>query len=207
MPIVNGYATLDEFRAWNEDDTTTNAPAQEKAIEAASRWVDSFCERHFWQDANTPRIFDTCNRTVLDLGTYGDLVALTALAVDLDGDGAFETAWAPTDYQLLPLRPAAAPEPGPYTSVRALGGREFPAPDSERVGRIQITGTWGWPAVPAKVHEACLIQASRLYKRRYSPEGVTGFGSEFGPIRLTARPDPDAVNLLAPYRLRPVLVA
>lgn len=207
MPITNGYATLAQFKARNEIDTVTNDADAERAVEAASRWVDNHCERHFWQDAAAARIFDACSPTLLDLGPYSDLVSVTELAVDLNGDGVFETTWAASDYQLLPLRPAAAPEQKPYTQVRALGGREFPAPAGERAGRVQVTGTWGWPAVPTEVTEACLIQASRLYKRRNSPEGVTGFGSEFGPIRLTARPDPDAVNLLAPYRLRPVLVA
>jgi hypothetical protein len=45
------------------------------------------------------------------------------------------------------------------------------------------------------VQEAILLLASRLYKRRQSPEGVAGFGGEGGLIRIVAA-DPDIVELL-----------
>ena len=45
------------------------------------------------------------------------------------------------------------------------------------------------------VQEAILLLASRLYKRRQSPEGVAGFGGEGGVIRILAG-DPDMNDLL-----------
>ena len=63
-------------------------------------------------------------------------------------DGVFETAWAPSDYLLLPSNadPAAASNPAsrPYTRVAVDVGagskRAFPT------GRqnVRITGQWGW---------------------------------------------------------------
>ena len=45
---------------------------------------------------------------------------------------------------------------------------------------------WGHP----DVQEAILLLASRLYKRRQSPEGVAGFASEGFVVRIVAQ-DPD----------------
>jgi Phage gp6-like head-tail connector protein len=47
--------------------------------------------------------------------------------------------------------------------------------------------------VPEAVHEACLIHAGRLYKRRDSIDGALGWGDS-GFIRI-GRSDPDAVGL------------
>lgn len=50
---------------------------------------------------------------------------------------------------------------------------------------------WGHP----DVQEAILLLASRLYKRRQSPEGVAGFNSEGIVVRIT-RVDPDVLLLI-----------
>lgn len=47
----------------------------------------------------------------------------------------------------------------------------------------------------ADVQEAILLQASRLYKRRQSPEGVAGFGGEGMVVRILGM-DPDIRQLL-----------
>ena len=63
----------------------------------------------------------------------------------------------------------------------------------------KITGTWGWPAVPAMVKQACRIQVARIMKRQESPLGVAGFG-EFGVVRVS-RLDPDIDAMLQPYKM------
>ena len=45
------------------------------------------------------------------------------------------------------------------------------------------------------VQQAIILLASRLYKRRQSPEGVAGFGGEGGVVRILAG-DPDVNELL-----------
>lgn len=52
-----------------------------------------------------------------------------------------------------------------------------------------------WPQV---VTNAALLQASRLVKRRASPEGVAGMG-DFGPVRVSVM-DPDIENDLSYWR-------
>ena len=45
------------------------------------------------------------------------------------------------------------------------------------------------------LQEAILLLASRLYKRRQSPEGVAGFGGDGGVVRIIAG-DPDVNELM-----------
>lgn len=52
--------------------------------------------------------------------------------------------------------------------------------------------------VPDNLREATKMLASRLFRRRLSPEGVAGFG-DFGAVRVT-RVDPDIEALITPNR-------
>ena len=211
MAVTNGYVSLPEFKRYLPLHDAIDDGEIEGAINAASRWVDQYCQRHFWKTAvGTARVFEPPHdRRLLRFGSFNDAVSITAVKSDEDGDGTFETTWASTDYELLPLTPTSAPEQRPYTQLRSTGSAQwFPwLACTGRLARIEITGQWGWPEIPIAVHQACLIQASRIFKRRNSPEGVTGWGSDYGPIRVTVRADPDVTAMLAPYRLYQVLVA
>lgn len=201
------YATLPEFKAWVTLDDTVDDVVATGALEAVTRWIDEYCDRHFWKDgatgAEVARTFTPKHCYKLDID---DLVpgSITTFKTDAAGDGTFETTWAASDYQLQPVN---RPTGRPFRRVEAIGGRLFPVTYTRsRQDRVEITGVWGWPAVPDAVQQACLIQASRVLKRRHSPEGVAGFG-EFGLIRVTNRPDPDVMAMLDPYRRTAVLVA
>jgi hypothetical protein len=54
--------------------------------------------------------------------------------------------------------------------------------------------TWVTP-MPDMVHEACLLHAARLYRRRDSVDGTLGFG-DMGLVRV-GRADPDIDMLYA----------
>jgi len=195
VAVVNGYITVPELKDWVALNDTVDDIKIERAITAASRAIDNHCERRFWQFTGA-RLFDTCDQWILDID---DLVSVTTLKTDAAGDGTYETTWAVGDYQLLPLNPAAAPELRPYDKILAVAGQTFPSPTGRgRVGLVEITGVWGWPAIPEAVSQACKLIATRLLKRKESPEGVSGF-DEFGVIRISTRDDPDAVRLLNPY--------
>jgi hypothetical protein len=193
---TNGYCTVQEFKTWAGLDDAIDDTTIDRAIGAVSRGIDNFTKTRFWRTfPGVNRVFDSCDGRQLDIG---DVVAVTQVATDTDNDGVFETVWAASDYQLLPLNPAAAPELEPFTELWAVGSLRFPRPTS-RVGLVQVTGTWGWPAVPLPVYQATLILVHRTIKRRGSPEGVAGF-DEFGQIRISTRDDPDAVRYLLPYQ-------
>jgi len=53
--------------------------------------------------------------------------------------------------------------------------------------------------VPTPITQACIIQASRIFKRLDSPLGVLSFG-DMGSIRVSRYLDPDVEQLVAPYR-------
>ena len=55
-----------------------------------------------------------------------------------------------------------------------------------------------WPEVPATVHQAALIQAHRIFKRKDAPEGMMGF-ADFGVVRMQGKLDPDVAANLDSY--------
>ena len=63
---------------------------------------------------------------------------------------------------------------------------------------VQVTGVWGWPAVPDPVRQATLIYAHKLFKRADSPLGVQAITPDAPGVVIRKR-DPDADALLAPY--------
>lgn len=194
--MADPYVTVAEFKAWVKLNDGIDDPSINDALKAASRSIDKHCKTHFWKTpAGTARVFDTCDPWSLRIN---DAAAVTQVATDTDSDGTYETVWAAGDFQLLPLNPSAGPETEPYTEISAIGSLSFPRV-TRRQGLIQVTGTWGWAAVPEPVLEATRLITNRLFKRPGSPEGVAGF-DEFGIVRISSRDDPDAVRLLDPYR-------
>ncbi|HEU4543468.1 MAG TPA: hypothetical protein VFR23_20215 [Jiangellaceae bacterium] len=176
------------------------------AIESASREIDDHCDRHFWRGTST-RTFVPDSAYCCSMPSHNDIVSITTLKTDTDGDGVFETTWATTDYQLLPYNALTQhAEPRPYTSIKAIGSYTFPTSYSTlaRDDRVEIVGVFGWPQIPSNVKQACLIIAAETLKLKDAPFGVAGFG-EFGAVRV--RDNPKAAKLLRPYEKYPVLVA
>ena len=203
------YATVSEAKSWLVLNDTVDDVEIAAVLDSVTRWIDEYCDRHFWQDGTggspVARVFAPCNGRVLDFGSFNDLVSVSTVKTDEDGDGTFETTWAATDYELQPVN---RPTGRPYTRLEAIAGRLFPVPYSRGSGathRVQISGVWGWASVPGPVYQACRLQAHRMLKRRFSPEGVSGF-DELGVVRVS-RLDPDVQASLDPYRLTAVLVA
>jgi hypothetical protein len=195
------YATLPEFKAWVTLTDTVDDVVLNDCLLSASQWIDGYCDTHFWQDGTVgspvARTFTACTNgcRCIDID---DLVSISTLKTDDSGDGVYETTWSASDYQLQPVN---RPNGEPYTNVEAVGTLTFPARTApgSRANRIEITGVWGWAAVPAPVRRACLIEASKELKRRFSPEGVAGFG-EFGLVRISSKPvDPTVEAMLDDY--------
>lgn len=160
-----------------------------QALLAASRGVDAHCGRRFYADRSaTARTWPTRGRTVRnsdgELLLVDDIATTTGLVVEV-GDG---TTWtAVTDYFAEPDNALARGD-----AITALR-RDMGYWSGSR--RVRVTARWGWPAVPDPVAQATLILALRLFRRKDSPEGVTG-SAEFGLIRVT-RIDPDVQGQLA----------
>lgn len=194
MSITNGYVTLTEIQ--NALGGSSNTTDLERAVEAASRSIDDYCRRRFWQDSAVVTRYYTAvdrDRVVVD-----DISTSTGLVVTTDpgDDGTFETTWTiDTDFRCLPINAAADSEPWTVLERIRTGSYVFPSHEY----RVSVTAKFGWATTPTIVKQACLIQAGRLYKRKDSPFGVAG-SSEFGAVRLLAKLDPDVEQLLKPYR-------
>ncbi len=201
MAISNGYATQAEIKDRLDISHTDDDDLIDAAVTAASRGIDSHCNRRFYKDGSvTARVF--LGRTTVDGQTYvqtNDFHTTTGLVVKTDttDNGTFDSTWDSDEYELHPVNGVVGGTEGfPYYELKAVSTKTFPT--GGKRSRVQITADWGWDAVPDSVGEACQILSSRILRRKDSPDGITG-GFEFEPIRINTRMDPDAVMLLAPF--------
>lgn len=188
MAWAPDYATALALREYVRIDDAADDDVLTRAIATASRAIDQATGRQFGLvDAPELRYYPAqwnprLGRWVLDVD---DLMTTVGLVVEQDG-----TAVAAADYELSPRN---APVAGrPYTQVRL----RYAVRDLE----VEVTARWGWTTVPPAVEQACLLQASRLVKRRDSPFGVAGSPEAGSEMRLLARVDPDVEVALRAYR-------
>lgn len=195
------YATLAELKARLGISSSDNDSMLTDALNTASREIELHTGRIFTQTSSgTARVFAAVDWYLLEFGDYNDLYAISGLATDCDGDGVFETSWVAADYELLPVNASAYPEARPYESVHALGTKTFPVATSGAAVRkhlVQVTGTWGWLAVPAAVKESCLLLAAEGFSAKDSPFGVAGV-ADYGVVRIQG-------NALVKRKLQPYI--
>jgi hypothetical protein len=193
MPIVNGYASLADVKASARITDTVDDGLLELAVESASRLVDSYTQRYFYNAGTATRLFAPLDNYVTEID---DLISLSVLETS-DGD-TFGTTWDTTDYQLEPLNGHVDGLTGhPATRIRAIDDFLFNLLDQEAT--VRVTGVWGWSAVPTAVKQATVIQAARIFKRNDSPTGIVGFG-DMGAVRVGVQLDPDVKHLIDVYR-------
>jgi hypothetical protein len=190
---VNGYASLSDVKASARITDSVDDALLELAVESASRLIDSYTQRYFYNAGTATRLFIPQDNYVTEID---DLITLTTLETS-DGDN-FGTTWATKDYQLEPLNGQVDGLTGhPATRVRAVDDFLFNVLDQEAT--VRITGVWGWSAVPTAVKQATIIQAARIFKRNDSPLGIAGFG-DMGAVRVGVQLDPDVKHLIDVYR-------
>ena len=193
MAIVNGYCSLAEIKASARISDSVDDSLLELAVESASRMVDSYTQRYFYNAGTATRLFAPQDSYVAEID---DLITLTTLQTS-DGDD-FGTTWAAKDYQLEPLNGNVDGLTGhPATRIRAVDDFIFNVLDGEAT--VKVIGVWGWSAVPTAVKQATVIQAARIFKRNDSPLGIAGFG-EMGAVRVGVQLDPDVKHLIDVYR-------
>lgn len=195
--MANEYGTLTALkkRLGIEADDTTRDDDLNSALSAASRGIiDKVTGRRFWLDAApVVRTYRLAGRVVCDadgeLLLVDDIGSVTGLVVEAGSGTSFT---AVTGYETSPDNALA--DGLAITGLRRVSGSWGAA-----TGRVRVTARFGWPTVPPDITEAALIQASRLYKRKDSPEGIIG-SAEWG-VRNLSRRDPDVWNLIEPYIL------
>lgn len=114
--IFNVYATLAELKARAGIADADGESSLWLALYGAARAIDRFCNRHFYV-LNATRTFDLHNPRSF---AVPDLVSVTALREDADGDRVFETLRDPSDYMLFSARNSPqSPRGRPYGEVVA----------------------------------------------------------------------------------------
>jgi hypothetical protein len=206
--IVDGYATLAEFREYVSEDPTQNDHDSnfEYVIEAASRAVDLYCGfppgRFGLDEVATARTFYARDPYQLMVDPIGSLTG--AVVKTGTGDGTFGTTLTlTTDYIFEPLNALADGEA--ITRIRLSGGQRWPV-STYGTPQVQVTALWGWPAVPAPVRQATMQAAAELWFRRNAPAGFVQT-VDFGPIRLTKDAMASVSSLLNPYQRGTTAVA
>ena len=146
--MTNSYVSLDTLKSGgvlnitgSGDDTRLRI-----LIEAASRVVDRYCNRHFYVFSGTKR-FDGGGISSLHVP---DLISIDAggLKTDDNRDRTFETTWATTDYRLNPTNSAPTdgnnPASRPYTRIAVDLDAGSKAGFPRGVETVQVVGRWGW---------------------------------------------------------------
>jgi hypothetical protein len=185
------YCTLQELKQSLQVTDALSDVDLERALDAASRAVEGFTGREFFLRTATTRLYypEDGHRVLTP-----DLVSVTTLKVDEDGDRTYAQTLASTDYELWPL------DGPPYQEIRTwpLSSETFVP------GRyVQVVGSFGClvaGAAPVAVRQATLLLASRYYKRGEAPFGVLG-NTDLGTYQRISKEDPDVATLLQPWSL------
>jgi hypothetical protein len=194
MAITNGYATLTDVKNALRITDALDDALLETAIESASRMIDGFTARTFYNAGTAVRNFAATD----DLNCIIDDAISVSVVQSTDEICNDYITWSETDYQLEPLNSRSDGLYMPFTHIRAVNDYAFPVVDHRAL--VRVTGVWGWAQVPTAIKQATIIQASRLFKRLDSPLGVIGMG-DLGQIRVSRYLDSDVEQLAMPYRI------
>jgi len=192
----NVYTTLSDVKNGLQIEDITDDTAIEAAILAASRMIDDYCQRSFYQEgtlaAPVTKYYTPVSPWYLEID---DLIQPTEIASRANQSGPFSTIWN-LDNDVM-YEPINNPQLGrPVTRLLAVRTYVWPYFFPQTV---KITGVWGYSSIPYEVELACKIQASRLFIRKQSPFGIAG-SVELGTVRLNSRLDPDVEILLKTFR-------
>lgn len=203
VPVYVGRELLKEQLSIPADDTTRDN-LLDLALRTAARRIDKDCSRVFYR-TTTPssRIYDLPGRSFQardgEVLLTDDIATASGLVVET-GNG---TDWFPVSSTLYRTYPDDAfTFGGPIEGVRHIQRYGWTGAGAIfRLAALQVRVTvdsWGYPAVPEDVQMANLLQATRFYLRRQTPEGVAG-SSEWGVIRMSNL-DPDVRQMLKDHR-------
>jgi len=197
MAITNGYTTLTDFKKRIEIDDSLDDGKLETVITAASRFIDNLASRRFYAATDT-RYYTA---ELADFLQIDDLLSVTTLKTDNDGDRTYENTWATTDYDLRPFN--ATLDGWPYRWIETTPNGDYRFPTIAK--GVELKGSFGFASTtPAPIEEACILVANRIIKRADTPLGVS---AEFAlgqqaVIVKELRADPDIMALIMPYANR-----
>lgn len=197
MAIVNGSCTLPQLKARlnigdNRDDATLEA-----LVTAVSRQIEDYTGHRFYATTAT-RVYTAVSPTCLLLPRGHDLLSVTTLKTDEDGDRTYEVTWDADDYD---LRPSNAPSDGlPYWQLHTRWLGEHYLPTNVPLG-VEIAGTWGYSSsTPAVVQEACLLQCQMAFQQGLASGSPAAGTGEYAQTLIGVGLHPFCRRMLDPYR-------
>lgn len=197
MAILDPYITLGELKEYAQvTDSVDDDDVLERIMRGVSRGINRFCHRQF-NDAGTvsARTYWPTDPYCVDVDDFSTSTGLI-VKTDTGDDGLYATT-LPNTYNLLPLNGIIDGEPGyPFNRIRLHSSATSTFPLTSKRPGVQVTARWGWAAVPPEVQQACLIMSTRVFRRRFAPDGLVGQGDFV--FRVSREKDPDVVQMLAP---------
>lgn len=187
------YATVAELKSRSNITDATDDTVLASVLDAVSRQIDEHCSRRFYKNSVDETRYYTAESPYLLF--VDDLVSVTTLYTDGDGDRTYESTWDTDDYDLEPVNASLTSKP--YTTIEVAPRGLYTFPVDIRRG-VKVVGVFGWPSVPNPIKEACLLQSERLFLRKNAPFGVVG-NAEMGQMQVIPQLDPDVKMLLKPF--------
>jgi hypothetical protein len=186
VPAGRWYTTLEELKSRLKINDDNDDDMLLVAVAAASSAIEKYTGRYFYRQTAT-QVFRSSDVEILHVP---DLVSVATLKVDTAGHGVYNQVWSPTDYRLEPANALTENgEPWPYTRIRAMvtGGGSYWWPyifPLSNPDRIQISGVFGWPAMPALVRQAALQLSENLFKLKDVGQGDTEGSAALGVQKI-----------------------
>lgn len=199
MAITNGYCALSEIKTYIGLSGSGQDTNLESAVESASREIDQYCGRIFYETTSQVRTYTPTNRYELevdDISTDSGLV----VKLDTNDDGSYDkTLTINTDFIVSPVnRSNVLDQNQPITMLKILDKRSSERFDVDIINNVQVTAKFGFSSVPSAIKQATFLQATRLFKRKDSPFSTYG-NPQTGTAELFNRFDPDALKLIKGY--------
>ena len=167
--MPNLYVSLNSFKGQGAANLAlgSNDARLVALIDTISRQAENYCGHHFYSLTQI-RYFSGNGLDILPLPDNWDLIAITTLKEDEDGDSTFETTWAAADYHLYPYDAQPTGDIGrarPYHKLevnQATNGTKGSFSIGQR--RFELTGKWGYcestEATGATINEGAQYSSS-----------------------------------------------
>lgn len=190
------YVTLADAKAYLRIGDTVDDVQLQVWVTAASRAIDSACNRQFGQLAaatartyRQPLVYDaTIGLWTLDIDDVQDTTGMLVNGVALASSGCV-------------LLPDNAVADGKAYERLAFSYQPTLSTPGSPVS-YAITAKYGWAAVPASVVGAVYLQLARWSMRRDAPSGVVGSPDQGSEMRFLAKLDPDVMPMVSTFRRR-----
>ena len=200
------YCTLDELKRniWPDDmiPDGVNDADMKQVITAVSREIDHYTGTRFYDyGSDETRYFTARNsgECWIDPAT-----TITSVATDDEVDRTWSTSWTVnTHYETWPYN-TTRDRGLPYVRLDRVPLGDYSFPRTKKgvkvVGRFCYNASASVAATVDDVKRACLLQCTRLFKRKDAPFGVLG-PTELGQISVLPGMDPDVKRILDNYRV------